>query len=209
MKKRTICSRGEHVQRTSGGMTRRCRQKQKAMITRLLVMSIVSGSILISATVLGGNVIKAKANSYSIQQVDYDDGIPKDLRQYFEVVGKEFDICPELLEAMAYRESRFIPTVKNGKHYGLMQINVKVHADRIAKYGWTEEDMFDPYRNLMIAADYLAELYEQYGDDNPLVLNVYSGNWKAIQAYKENGFLNSYVKDVLDRSAEYERIHGK
>lgn len=135
--------------------------------------------------------------------------IPKEIIEYCEVVGSEYDICPELLESMAYQESRFISTVKNGKHYGLLQVNVKIHADRIAKYGWTEDDMYDPFKNLMVAADYLADLYELYGDDNPIVLSVYSGNYKAIKAYKEYGFMTNYVKEVLERSAEYERLHGK
>lgn len=150
--------------------------------------------------------VNAKSVCSTIQ---YDDGIPEEIRLYCEEIGGLFDICPELLEAMAYNESRFIPTVRNGKHYGLMQVNVKIHAPRLEKYEYTEEDMFDPYCNLMVAADYLAELYETYGDDNPIVLSVYSGNWKAVSAYKENGFLTPYVDSVLTRSANYERLHKK
>ena len=149
----------------------------------------------------------ARAQGPGSQLLEYE--IPKEIIEYCEVVGSEYDICPELLESMAYQESRFIPTVRNGKHYGLLQVNVKVHADRIAKYGWTEDDMFDPYKNIMVAADYLSELYELYGDENPIVLSVYSGNWKAVKAYKEYGFMTSYVKEVLERSADYERLHEK
>ena len=90
-----------------------------------------------------------------------------------------------------------------------MQVNVKVHKERIEKYGWAADDMFDPEKNLTVAADLLKELYDTYGDDNPIVLSLYSGNWKAVQKYKEYGFLTTYVDDVLTRSAEYERIHGK
>lgn len=153
--------------------------------------------------------VSAKANGLSFQDPNYKDGIPKEIRIYCELVGSEFNICPELLEAMAYNESRFIPEVTNGKHYGLMQINVKVHADRIAKYGWTADDMLDAYKNLIIAGDYLAELYELYGDDNPIVLDAYNGNWKAIARYKEYGFLSPYAEKILTRSADYERLHGK
>ena len=90
-----------------------------------------------------------------------------------------------------------------------MQVNIKVHKDRIEKYDYTSKDMMDPYKNLVVAADYLAELYETYGDDNPVILSIYSGNWKAVEKYKEYGFLTPYVDEVLTRSAEYERIHGK
>lgn len=149
----------------------------------------------------------ARAQGPGSQELEYE--IPSSIIEYCEVVGSEYDICPELLESMAYQESRFIPTVRNGKHYGLLQVNVKVHADRISKYGWTEEDMFDPYKNIMVAADYLSELYEIYGDENPIVLSVYSGNWKAVKEYKETGFMTSYVEEVLERSAAYERLHEK
>lgn len=141
--------------------------------------------------------------------IQVEDEIPDDIQSYCEEIGGMFDICPELLESMAYTESRFIPTVKNKKCYGLMQVNVKVHADRIEKYGYTTDDMFEPYPNLIVAADYLAELYETYGDESPIVLSIYSGNWAAVSKYKEYGIMTPYVEEVLTRSAEYERTHGK
>ena len=113
------------------------------------------------------------------------------------------------MEAIAFRESRFKADAENKNCKGLMQINVKIHKKRIEKYGWTEADMLDPYKNLMLAADYLAELYELYGDDNPIVLSIYSGNYKAVNKYKEYGIMCDYAEKVLNQSAEYERIHGK
>lgn len=142
--------------------------------------------------------------------ISYDDGIPDEYREYFDEIGNEFGICPELLESIAYHESRFFPDVKNKNCYGLMQVNVKVHAERIKKYGYTEDDMLTAYPNIFVAADLLAELFENYGDDDPIILLLYSGaGWDAVQRYKENGFITDYVDDVLTKSAEYERIHGK
>lgn len=141
--------------------------------------------------------------------ISSEDEIPIEIQEYCEKVGEEFDICPELLEAMAYHESRFIPTVTNGNCWGLMQVNVKIHSDRIEKYDYTEEDLLEPYPNIVVAADFLAELYATYGDDNPIILSIYQGNWKAVSEYKEYGFLTEYVEDILTRSAKYERLHGK
>ena len=174
-------------------------------IMRFLMRSL--GGIFVGLLLISQS-LTVKANSLSYQP-QYEDNIPEDIRIYCELVGYEYNICPELLEAMAYRESRFTPTVQSGNQYGLMQINVQVHKNRIAKYGWNEQDMLDPYKNLMVAGDYLSELYETYGDDNPIVLNAYNGNWKAINKYKEYGYLSEYVEDVLDRSSNYERLHGK
>lgn len=139
-----------------------------------------------------------------------DDGIPKEIKDYCEEIGAEKNICPEILESIAYHESRFIPTVKNKNCWGLCQVNVKIHADRIEKCGFTQEDMLTAYANIYVAADYLAELYETYGDDNPIILSLYSGaGWEAVEKYKEYGFLTKYVDDILTRSANYERLHGK
>lgn len=166
----------------------------------LIVVGVIAGILV--------QPINSEANSLC-GAIQYNDGIPEEIRLDCEDVGAQFGICPELLEAMAYNESRFIPTVRNGKHYGLMQVNVKIHAERLEKYGYTEDDMFDPYKNLIVAADYLHELYETYGDENPIILSIYSGNWKAVSTYKEYGFMSVYVEDVLKRSAHYERLHNK
>lgn len=183
------------------GMAVWLRRGTKKTAVFLCCWGVLVGSIL-------ANPILTKARGLN-QELHYEDGIPDELRIYFELVGQEFNICPELLESMAYRESRYDAKAKNKKCVGLMQVNIKVHKDRIEKYGWTEEDMYDPYKNLMVAGDYLAELYGIYEDDNPIVLSIYSGNWKAVSAYKEYGFMCPYVEDVLTRSAELERIHNK
>ena len=136
------------------------------------------------------------------------DGVPVDIRSATNLIGDEYNICPELLQAIAYRESRYQVDAINGVHYGLCQINVKTHADRIASYGWTDADMLDYYKNLTIAADYLKELFDAY-EDVGIVLCIYSGNWKSVPDYKEYGFYCPYVKAVLDLSYELEDIHQK
>lgn len=139
-----------------------------------------------------------------------DDEIPEEIIEYCEEIGPKYDICPELLEAIAWHESRFTPTVTNRKCWGLCQVNVKVHADRIDKLGYTKDDMLEAGPNIEVAADYLAELYQTYGDDSPIVLSLYSGaGWDAVEAYKENGTMTDYVEEILTRSANYERLHGK
>ena len=99
-------------------------------------------------------------------------------------VGKRYKICPEFLESIAYYESRFIPDVKNGNCWGLMQINVKVHADRIERLGFEKEELLDPYKNLIVAADLLEELFEEYEDD-AIVLMLYAGQEEAIPRYEK------------------------
>lgn len=89
-------------------------------------------------------------------------------------------------------------------------MNIKVHAQRIEKYDYTEDDMLTAYPNIKVAADYLQELFTTFGDDDPLILLYYSGaGWDAIKDYKEYSFVTEYVDEILKRSANYERLHGK
>lgn len=195
--KRQHLPRGTH--RSPEGKWIRCVGKIKCALCIFLCWGCL-------ITGLSVRVIRSEAAA-SCQN---DDGIPKDIKEYCEEIGTEFNICPELLEAIAWHESRFIPTVKNKNCWGLCQVNVKIHADRITKYDYTEDDMLEAYPNIKVAADYLAELYETYGDDNPIILSLYSGaGWEAVEKYKEYGFLTKYVNDILTRSANYERLHGK
>lgn len=192
--KRHHLPRGTHL-RSEGKRTRCVGKKCTAVF--LMMLGIFIG--------LSVQTIRSEAAA-----VYPDDGIPREIKEYCEEIGEEFGICPELLEAIAWHESRFIPTVTNKNCYGLMQVNVKIHAERIEKYDYTAEDMLTAYPNIKVAADYLAELYETYGDDNPIVLSLYSGaGWKAVEKYKEYGFLTAYVDEILTRSASYERLHGK
>ena len=152
--------------------------------------------------------IQASANANSNIDTSESDGIPFMIRQYAEVGGSEYDICPELLESIAYFESRYTADAVNGSCMGLMQVNPNAHKDRLEKYGWSSEDLLDPYKNMMIASDYLQELFDEY-EDVGLVLYIYNGNSTGLKQYKKTGQLNKYAAKILDRSAELERIHGK
>lgn len=185
--------RGTH-QRLAGKRTRCVGMKKRCIAIFLLGIFFFGHSVQIRA--------EAAAS--------IENEIPESIKKDCEEIGTEYDICPELLEAIAYNESRFIEDVTNENCWGLCQVNVKVHAERIEKFGYTEDDMLTSYPNIKVAADYLAELYATYGDDNPIVLSLYSGaGWAAVEKYKEYGTMTKHVENILTRSASYERLHGK
>lgn len=165
------------------------------------------GILLCLCLFMGQSFISNAGSRYYVTPEEID-GVPEEIRSATNLIGLEYNICPELLQAIAYHESRYTEDAVNGVHYGLCQINVKVHKDRIASYGWTSEDMLDYYRNLTIAADYLKELFDTY-EDVGIVLTLYSGNWNALPAYKEYGFICPYAEEVLTKSYELEEIHCK
>jgi len=132
--------------------------------------------------------------------------VPKEIRVYAEVIGKAYNICPELLEAMAFCESSYDVDAKNGTCVGLMQVSEKWHGDRMEELGVT--DLTDGYSNMLVAADYLSELFEKY-EDVGAVLMVYNGDSDAFDFMNGKAPISDYADDILALSAELERQHGK
>lgn len=141
----------------------------------------------------------------TVTSQEADTWLPEDVQNYCEEIGGEYGICPEFLEAIIYSESRGQADAKNGGCKGLMQIAENWHRDRMKRLGVT--DIFDEYSNILVGADYLAELFEEYGEAS-LVLDIYHGDSRAQYNY-ERGILSEYAEKILDRSAELERLHGK
>lgn len=120
---------------------------------------------------------------------------------YIEVVCEQKDICPEFVQALIEQESNWKPDARNGDCVGLMQISEKWHQDRMEKYGVT--DLTDPYDNILIGVDYLAELFRRY-EDPAMVLMIYNGDSRAWR-YWETGEMSKYAAKILERAAELER----
>lgn len=132
-------------------------------------------------------------------EADYE--IPEEVQASADKYAEEYDISPEILLAIMNYESCYIPDVSNGNCKGLMQINDKVHQERIDKLGVT--DLYDIDSNIHVGADLIAELYEQYGDYG-IVLGLYHGEKKAISNGRK-GIYSSYTQKVLNRAAILEK----
>lgn len=167
--------------------------------TKLLI-AVVAAAVLASLY-----SITAHANSLAGEIITDEDPVPYDVRVACDVWGTQYNICPELLEAIAFHESRYDATATNETCVGLMQINTASHQKRLARLG--VDDLTDPYINVMVAADYLAELFAEH-EDVGVVLSLYHGESNAVKR-AQNGDLSSYVRKILELSAELERAHGK
>ena len=137
---------------------------------------------------------------------DEDTYIKQEYQEYCNEIGEMYCICPELLMAMIEAESSGVADAKNGSCKGLMQVSERWHKDRMKRLG--VEDIFDPYGNILVAADYLLELFERYHDVG-VVLMVYNGDSRADEFADGECDLSKYAQKILDRSAELERLHGK
>lgn len=121
---------------------------------------------------------------------------------YIDDIAERYHICPELLEAMIEQESAGqADAVSSGGDTGLMQVNPRWHKERMDKLGVT--DLKDPYSNILVASDYLVELFEQYGD-LPMVLMVYNGSSDAQERW-ESGNYTEYAISIMERTEELER----
>lgn len=165
------------------------------LTTLILTIILIIGN---SATIQSAK--KEKGYDY-IEQTENQEVI-----QYTEEIGRQYGICPELLQAIVFYESSNRETVKNtAGDTGYMAVNPKWHSDRMDKLGVT--DLKDGYSNILVGTDYLAELAQKY-QDLPLVLMKYNGDSRA-ERLAEAGEMSDYARKIIDLAEKLERIHGK
>lgn len=162
-------------------------------VKKMFVIKLLVFTISISILIFVGIAVEAEREQISRY------------KEYIEIVCAEKNVCPEFIEAVIEFESHWDPYAVNGDCIGLMQISEKYHRERMDRLGVT--DLTDPYDNILVGVDYIAELFKKY-EDPGMVLMLYNGDSRA-KDYLETGKLSDYAAKVLERSAELEREHGK
>lgn len=130
---------------------------------------------------------------------------PDDVYSMCVEICEPHDISPELVQAIIWRESRYAKDARNRNCQGLMQINEPCHIERMERLGVS--DLNNPYENIRVGVDYLAELFEEY-EEPGYVLDVYNGNSSAGDNYRHCR-LSAYSKSILELAEELEKEHGK
>lgn len=118
--------------------------------------------------------------------------------------AEEYNLSPELLMAMIERESVGDPNAYNGTDSGLMQITEKWHYDRMERLNVT--DLFDTDQNIHTGADFLAELFERYGDTY-FVLMVYNMGYDKADRLYSRGKISNYAMEIVARADELTLLH--
>ena len=146
-----------------------------------------------------------------IPSTQADEGYISELRimEITAEVGNLYNISPELLQAICWHESRYYIAAENGTCKGLMQLNSTYMAERMEKLEVT--DIYDEYSNVLLAADYIAELRDttQYGYDLYYVLMRYNMTTDTANRLWLAGEYTDYAIEVTKQAAELERLHGK
>lgn len=152
---------------------------------------------------------KVDVTEYWMMDHGDDPDIPNDIEEAAVIAGEAFDICPELLISISYEESRHNPNAKNGEYRGNMQCSVRWFGPMLADLGLKADDLYDMDTCTWVAAKYLRELFDKYGDDPAIVMMAYGGDSVNLRHYYKTGEVRGYASRVLQRSAEMERRHGK
>ena len=129
--------------------------------------------------------------------ISYYSNIPldKELQDYIIKQSHANGIKPQIVMAMIDRESDYNIACMGdgGDSCGLMQIQPKWHSKRMEKLGCT--DLLDPYQNVTVGIDYLAELLDRYDGDMAKALVAYNqGHYKST--------ITAYAKGVLAMAEE-------
>ena len=94
--------------------------------------------------------------------------------------GRKHGVNPWLVAAVVRAESAFNPRALSPKGArGLMQL-MPATAER---FGVSDNDLFDPARNIEAGVRYLGWLLERFGDDLPSVLASYNAGEGAVARY--------------------------
>lgn len=133
--------------------------------------------------------------------------IPEDVEYWAEYYGEQYDICPEVLEAVCWVESRCTQDAQSPDKSckGLMQIHVNSHRARMQKCD--VQNIFGIRENIKVGADLLNEL--QADTDITEALCLYNGDTEGAKRYRETGKASRYSRKVLEISEALERAHNK
>lgn len=135
-------------------------------------------------------------------RVVYDEDLPLSYYEQYQInkMCEENDVCYELVLAIAEHESRFQADAvsSDGMCLGMCQLHKSFHKC---------DNFFDRVQNAEACITYLKSLFDEYEDDG-LVLSIYHGESNAFETYKD-GKMSGYASEILERSAELERKHGK
>lgn len=147
-------------------------------------------------------MIAASGTTVSAEEIE----VPREVVEISEELSAQYDICPELIQAMCFKESSFRTDVESDGNVGIMQVNPKWHKGRMERL-WVA-DIFDMRGNMVVGVDYLSELIVQY-EDVSVALMVYNGDSSAEDVAGDSGDVSGYAEEILTISEELERKNGK
>lgn len=132
---------------------------------------------------------------------------PEIMQKYTYCLCKQQNVRYELILAVIERESgyRYDCTGDDGKSIGYMQVMQKWHEERMQELGCS--DLMNPYQNVRVGIDYLAELIERYGTIQDALAAYNCGEKGAREKLWNTGvYLYEYNDTIIRRMKEIEEV---
>ena len=127
-------------------------------------------------------------------------------QKYIDGKCKSYGISTNVVMGCIRVESNFQTQIMgdNGKAYGLMQVQKQWHRARMKKVGAT--NLLDPYDNVAVGIDYLAELYKIYNGNWHKALMAYNGGHAYCKRRLRMGLVNSpYSRRVMNYAEDFKK----
>lgn len=121
--------------------------------------------------------------------------LEEELQLHIADLCEEYHIQPELVLAVIEQESQYNPEAigDSGNSLGLMQIQPRWHSERMQQLGC--DDLFDPYQNVTVGIDILAEKLAKGSTEWALM--AYNGGNQYADAMQARGVVSEYAEAVI------------
>lgn len=137
----------------------------------------------------------------------YGGYFPVEIQQFTYIICKQYKVDYSLILAMIETESSYhYDAVSSCNAVGYMQVVEIWHTDRMDKLG--ASDLENPYQNIMVGIDYMAELLGQY--QTSVALSAYNRGFRndkgtgALDLADRGIYQTEYSEKVLKRAAQIE-----
>ena len=125
----------------------------------------------------------------------YEVPLSEDLQLYIYELSERYSVPMELIIAVIAQESNYDAGAigDNGNSVGLMQVQYHQHVDRITEFNVT--DLTNPYENVLVGVDYLAECIGKGGLEWGLM--AYNGGFNHANNMTAQGVITEYAESVI------------
>lgn len=133
--------------------------------------------------------------------------MPEKMQIYTYIVCKNYGVRYELVIALIERESGYVfdKVGDDGHSMGYMQVYEDYHEDRMERLNCT--DLMNPYQNILVGVDYLAELIEKYGTQQDALTAYNYGQAGAYRHMWSKGiYIYDYNSTIMKRAKEIEEV---
>lgn len=135
----------------------------------------------------------------------YGGYFPEKMQIYTYCICKQYGVKYALIVALIERESgyEFDRIGDGGNSIGYMQIYKSAHIDRMEKLGCT--NLLNPYQNVRVGIDYIAELIGKYGTiQDALAAYNYGERGAREKLWNDGAYVYEYNEGIMNRMKEIE-----